>query len=183
MSALFTYWFSLKKGNRKNPRSGWLFNGFSAVCSTILQCFYFYNTITILSLFSHIVQSYTYELKRGISFIRFSLSYYNQVYHKTCYFNHWQIISQGLTWYWGHDYEFCAVLHNDKQTWEQSELEHKVRKGWMNDEWRNESAYRCYHQETHRCMSTGITGKWIYRVWSMFWCDQTTSTSKSELPI
>ena len=111
-----TYWFSLKKGNRKNPRSGWLFNGFSVVCSTMLQCFYFCNTITTISLFPHIVQSYTYELKRGISFIRFSLSYYNQVYHKTCYFNHWQIISQGLTWYWGHDYEFRTVLHNDKHT-------------------------------------------------------------------
>ena len=33
----------------------------SAVCIKMLQWFYFYNTITILSLFPHIVQSYTYE--------------------------------------------------------------------------------------------------------------------------
>ena len=62
LSALFTYWFSLKKAKRKSLHRGWSFNGLSAVSIKMLQWFYFYNTVTILSLFPHIVQSYTYEL-------------------------------------------------------------------------------------------------------------------------
>ena len=104
---------------------------------------YFFITLLLYRYFL-IVQGPKFKLKWGISLIRWSLSFYNWIDIKTWWFNHWQIIWQWLTDIGVMDIKFRMILENDEPTLEQALLENDVRKGWINNEWK-ESAYgRCH---------------------------------------